>query len=319
MTPGEVSGRAAYDAAPRARRRRVPRPRRSLRVPEGTHEDVAGTVRGLAVMLEAGVAPVRAWHHLAGTGDRVADDVDRAVTAGGSATDVLAARGGGWRQVATAWRIAEIVGAPLAPSLRAIAAAQRDADEARDDVRVALAEPAATARLVAWLPVVAVALAVALGFDIAHTLTHPLGIACLVIGAFLMLAAHRWTRRLVAAAQPAEVVPGLTSELLAIALSGGVSIDRATYVLGEAGGDDVDEPSRRVLALSASAGAPAVELLRAQSQAARQDARTEGRLRAAALSSRLLLPLGVCTLPAFLALGVGPMMLSVLTSTPVPL
>jgi len=38
-------------------------------------------------------------------------------------------------------------------------------------------------------------------------------------------------------------------------------------------------------------------------------------VRAAALGSRLLLPLGVCVLPAFLALGVAPMLLSVLGST----
>jgi tight adherence protein B len=45
----------------------------------------------------------------------------------------------------------------------------------------------------------------------------------------------------------------------------------------------------------------------------------QGRLRAAHLSTRLLLPLGVCTLPAFLLLGVAPLLLSVLGSTPVPL
>jgi tight adherence protein B len=45
----------------------------------------------------------------------------------------------------------------------------------------------------------------------------------------------------------------------------------------------------------------------------------QGRLRAAQLSSRLLLPLGACTLPAFLLLGVAPLMLSVLTSTPLPI
>ena len=62
-------------------------------------------------------------------------------------------------------------------------------------------------------------------------------------------------------------------------------------------------------------GVPAAELLRAASGIARHRARTEGRLRAAALSSRLLLPLGVCILPAFLLLGVAPMLLSVLAST----
>ena len=51
----------------------------------------------------------------------------------------------------------------MAPSLRAIAAAQGDAVAARDDVRVALAEPAATARLVSWLPLIAVALGFAFG------------------------------------------------------------------------------------------------------------------------------------------------------------
>ena len=34
----------------------------------------------------------------------------------------------------------------------------------------------------------------------------------------------------------------------------------------------------------------------------------------ARLSSRLLLPLGVCTLPAFLLLGVAPMLLSVMST-----
>ena len=43
-----------------------------------------------------------------------------------------------------------------------------------------------------------------------------------------------------------------------------------------------------------------------------------GRTAAARLSSRLLLPLGACTLPAFLFLGVAPLILSVLSTTPLP-
>jgi tight adherence protein B len=69
-----------------------------------------------------------------------------------------------------------------------------------------------------------------------------------------------------------------------------------------------------VLALSRTAGVPAVELLRASAAHARQRSRIEGRLRAARLSSRLLIPLGVCTLPAFLLLGVAPMLLSVMST-----
>jgi tight adherence protein B len=96
-----------------------------------------------------------------------------------------------------------------------------------------------------------------------------------------------------------------------------VSIDRATAIVRKAGvaGDGGED----VLALSRSAGVPAVELLRATAAHARHRARVEGRLRAARLSSRLLLPLGVCTLPAFLLLGVAPMLLSVMSTMPLSL
>ena len=92
--------------------------------------------------------------------------------------------------------MATTVGAPLADSLRAIAAALRDAQEAADDVRVALAEPAGTARLMGWLPLVALALGAMLGFDTLRILVgSPLGIACLVAGLALILAAQRWSAR----------------------------------------------------------------------------------------------------------------------------
>ncbi len=216
--------------------------------------------------------------------------------------------------------MATAVGAPLAESLRALAVALRDAQEAADDVRVALAEPAATAKLMGWLPLVAVLLGVALGFDTFGTLIgNPIGIACLVLGAALIIGAQRWNGALVKRARAGSGIPGLGAELLAIALSGGVSIDRARRLVLDATGAEADPATDAVLDLSRTAGVPAVELLRASSALARHRARVEGRVRAARLSSRLLLPLGVCTLPAFLLLGVAPMLLSVMTAVPLPL
>lgn len=280
---------------------------------------VAETLHRLAVLLQTGVAPGRAWRHLADTGDvdarRVCDAADR----GAAPADAVAALGGAWRQAAIAWRVALTVGAPLAQSLRGLADALREAQESRDDVAVALAEPAATARLIAWLPLVAVALALLLGFDVVATVTNPIGIACLVAGVALMVGAHRWSARLVARAQPDPSIAGLDAEVVAIALSGGVSIERALQVVEEAGGGAPTPGTADVLVLSQSAGAPAVELLRAAAASERHRIRTDGRLRAARLGSRLLLPLGVCTLPAFLLLGVAPMLLSVLTTTPLTL
>ena len=167
----------------------------------------------------------------------MASRVHRASADGTALPEAIAAQGGAWRDVAAAWTIATTVGAPLADALRAIAGALRDAEEASDDARVALAEPAGTARLMGWLPLVAVALGAALGFDTAATLaTSPIGIACLVAGLALIVAGESLDRRAGAAGGPAPAVPGLGAELLAVALSGGVSIDRAREVVAARAG-----------------------------------------------------------------------------------
>lgn len=270
----------------------------------------------LAVLLQAGVPPGRAWEHLARTGDDQARRVVASVEAGTELTSAIRALDGSWRDVAAAWTVAETVGAPLAASLRGIAVALRDAGEAADEVRVALAEPAGTARLMAWLPLVGVVLGVALGFDTVGVLVGtPAGVGCLIAGVLLIVASHRWTGAMVTRARPSPGIPGLHAELLAIALSGGVSLDRAGAVVEQAHGPPPDDAVAGILVLSRTAGVPAVELLRAAASLSRHASRTAGRLRAARLTSKLLIPLGVCTLPAFLLLGVAPMLLSVLTST----
>ena len=133
-----------------------------------------------------------------------------------------------------------------------------------------------------------------------------------------MLVARRWTARLVRTAQPPPDLPGLQADAVAVALSAGVSVERALAVVTAAGGGDPSSETTSVLTLAQRAGAPAVELLRASAADARRRRRTDGRLKAARLGSRLLLPMGLCTLPAFLLLGVAPMLLSVLAgSTPI--
>lgn len=284
---------------------------------------VAETLLQLAVLLQAGLAPARAWTHLADTGDPVAQGVRSRLDEGIPLSDAIGRASsppGPWHEVAAAWRVATTVGAPLADALRSLAEALRDAQRTRDDVRIALAEPAGTARLLAWLPLVAVGLGALLGFDtLAVLVASPMGIACLVAGAVLILAARHWTGALVQRARAQDAVPGLDADVLAIALSGGASIDRARTLVAAATGAPVDPSTDSVLALSRSAGVPAVELLRAAAALARHRARVDGRLRAARLSSRLLLPLGVCTLPAFLLLGVAPMLLSVVSTVPLSL
>lgn len=284
--------------------------------------EAAVSVRTLAVLLQAGAVPLGAWRHLADSGDTHAESVVNRCDAGAALVDAIEAEGGAWADVAAAWDVATTVGAPLAEALRSLAETMQDAAAAADDVRIALAEPAGTARLLLWMPLAGLVLGLALGFDtVSVLLRNPIGTACLIVGMLLVLSARAWTRSLLRRAQPDSGTPGMHAELTAVALSGGASIERSLRLVDDSPARDRISGARTegVLELSRAAGVPAGELLRAAAAQERHEARISGRLRAARLSSQLLIPLGVCTLPAFLLLGVAPLMLSVMSSTPLPI
>lgn len=284
---------------------------------------VIATTMQLAVLLSAGIAAVPAWRHLARDGDLLLVSVAETAEAGGDVAAVLRGGGGAWVDVASVWAVATSVGAPLAETLRSAVSALRDAAEVRAEVTVALAEPAATGRLLSWLPLVGLPLGFVLGIDTLGVLVgDPLGVGCVVTGLALVGFARSWVARLARQAAPPDGIPGWESELLAVALSSGASIERARALVAAHGSGGQGEPDREVeaaLDLSLRAGAPAVELLRGEAWLARQRARTRGREAAARLSTRLLLPLGLCTLPAFLLLAVIPAVLAVLRSSVLPL
>lgn len=294
-------------------------------------EPVGSTVQRLAVLLSAGVAPSSAWTYLAESDAAPATvrDVSAAVAGGEAVTDALLASASSthvdeapaWRGLAAAWMVATEAGAPLAPTLQSLAVALRDLAQTRRDLAVALAAPTATARLVMALPIVGLLFGLALGFDTLGALVGtPLGIACLVAGLLLMLAARGWNRRLLAAAGRAPATPGLALDLLAIAVSGGSGVEKAVATVEQARlrcGLDGDERATAdaVLALSRRAGVPAAGLLRAEAEETRRAARSEAERRAAVLAVTLMMPLGLCILPAFLLLGVMPLVLAVISSS----
>lgn len=291
------------------------------RMPDALTGDAPSAVRTLAVLLQAGARPQTAWRHLADSGDPVAERVVARLADGAELVGAIDAEGGTWSDLAAAWEVATTVGAPLAEVLRALSESLQDAASAADDVRIALAEPSGTARLLLWLPFAGLLLGFALGFDTVGVLiSNPFGLTCLALGLALVLLARWWTARMVRAAQPRPGTPGLHAELVAVALAGGAGIARALRLVEHSPAGLADrERTDAVLELSRAAGVPAGELLRAAAAQQRHDSRVQGRIRAAKLSSKLLLPLGACTLPAFLLLGVAPLMLSVLTSTPLPI
>jgi tight adherence protein B len=290
-------------------------------------EAISRVAQRLSVLLGAGVSPASAWGYLDDPefGElcaRVAADGDIAAAAGRLDEPERSA----WLGLAAAWRVASEMGAPIAPSLAQFAVGLRSLADAQRETEVALAGPVATGRLVLGLPVVGILFGTVLGFDVLRTLfTTAPGLACLAVGVALLLVGRRWTRRMVAAAQPTELLPGLEYELLAIAVSGGGSLDRARLSVDDAvrghelsmppAGNDDSRPLDALLDLSQRAGVPAGALLRAEAEEARREARASAQKRAAQLGVRLMIPLGLCVLPAFMALGVAPLLISVIRET----
>lgn len=288
----------------------------------------------LAVLISAGVSPVAAWGHVADAAEptdelaqRVADaavdgcDVPTAIDAALQPADgvIRPTAERSWRALEAAWRVALASGAPLAPALRAFADALRDREAARRDIEVALAGPRSTARIVMVLPAVAVLLGLLMGVDLAATLTSPLGAASLVLGGVLIIAARRWMRRLLRAAEPPQSSDALALDLLAVAVAGGGAPESAAaLVLHELERVSAPVDAGRLdglVRLSRRAGAPLGELARAEAAQVRARERADAREGAERLAVRLMLPLGACVLPSFLLLGVVPMLLGLLSST----
>lgn len=310
-------------------------------------EDAAAVVERLAALLAGGGAPGNAWSQLAefstaqsgaeqsqsswrswlrwgrrrkaAPAESVETQVAREVRAGADAAELLRVHpNAAWRALGATWRLAELTGAPLGPALRELAAGFRDIGQSEREVAIALASPQATSRVVLALPLVGLLLGAVLGFDPLGVLFGgPIGWALLVIGGALLAAGWWWNRRLVKSATSRPTTPGFGLDLVAMGMLGGSSAAGVRTTVGDTLRGWRLEPSGveragPVLDLAVRAGVPAADLLRSEATLERRRARTQAAKAAAQLEIGLMLPLGVCILPAFLALGVAPIVIAVL-------
>ena len=190
--------------------------------------------------------------------------------------------------------------------------------------RVQMAGPQAATRLVMGLPLLALAGGVVAGYDPwGFLLGTVLGWAILMFAAGLMSIAHLWSRRMLRGAQQWSWSRGMSLECMAISLAAGQSLSGAqtwaetisqSYLNPLEAMKEKDE-CNSLAQLSRATGIALVGLLRERARQARLAAREDAQIRIEKLAVQLMVPLGVCVLPAFIAVGVLPIVASMLSST----
>ena len=249
-------------------------------------------------------------------------------------------------------RMSESAGAPLATSLERAAEHAEERIDALLGRQSALAAPRATGRILSWLPLLGLGLGVLMGSDPVGVLTGSiLGALTGLLGLGLAFAGRRWTAALVhraevesAASNGAEqtsnmppVDTALVLELLAAQLRAGLAPLAALGTLAEAlnsralhtvcqrlqmgsGWGSAWSGSaagtfgelRDALAPAYTGGAPSTALLLSLADAHRLNERRAAERASGKLSVALVVPLGLCSLPAFICLGIVPILISLL-------
>ncbi|MGW2092049.1 type II secretion system F family protein [Promicromonospora sukumoe] len=333
--PGSGAGRGSADVAGGGAGRRVrARPGLGDGAGRGARGDVRVIVLQVVALLKAGSPPGAAWSRAAGVGVDLAGvpDVDELAR-------VLGARHA--EAVVAATRLALDVGAPLGRVLEQVAATLAAEAEAQAERDAALAGPRTTGRLLMWLPIAGGFLGWALGADPVGTATDGgIGTVAVGAGAVLLVVGRVWSDRLVAAARGTDrsgVDVQVVLELVAAALRAGAGVPRALQAVGASvGGPDGQVVTRaadslvlgsaweRAWARAPAALSPMVralrgawldgaapgEALRAAGAEVRHERSAASRTAAARLGVRLVLPLGVCYLPAFVLVGLVPVLLA---------
>ncbi|WP_369370693.1 type II secretion system F family protein [Promicromonospora sp. Populi] len=307
---------------------------RRPRAERGPGSDVRVVVLQVVALLKAGSSPGASWSRAVGVG------VDlMGVPDGDALARLLGVRHA--QAVVAATRLALDVGAPLGRVLEQVAGTLVAEAESKAERDAALAGPRTTARLLMWLPIAGGFLGWTLGADpLATAVDGGVGTVAVGAGLLLLVAGRVWSDRLVSVArgvdQPGVGVP-VVLELVGAALRSGAGLPRALEATGAA----VGEPDGEALARAAHAlvlgatwerawthapvtldpmvralrgawvdGAAPGEALRAAGEEVRHERRSAARTAAARLGVQLVLPLGACYLPAFVLVGLVPVLLA---------
>lgn len=212
------------------------------------------------------------------------------------------------------------LGVTPAPAMARMQALLEARAEAAGRLAVAEAGPRSTARLVYWLPPATLVLGQVAGLGAIEVFWRaPLSILSLVFGAILLLLANLWSSRMLRT--PSRFADEFVLDAFAVCLDGGLEVGSVRDVVAAefdfafgreisvATISELDSANR----LSGETGAPISKLLSTRADELRRNANYNNLERIEKLSVKLLWPLGVCVLPAFVFVSVIPISIALLT------
>lgn len=192
-------------------------------------------------------------------------------------------------------KLAISLGAPLVPLLRTMNQLEQNRLRAQGELEQALAIPRATRKLLAWLPLITLFLSLAAGLVSFEALLSPISLACLFIGLGLIFLGLWLTKRMLQ--QVKEVFSLRELQDFSIAISSGLNLAKIEKLFPHLLRSD---SVNRLTKLSQKTGARLSDLVASEIELSlsQQLAQKISDLRR--LSVRILIPLGLTTLPAFM-------------------
>jgi tight adherence protein B len=219
--------------------------------------------------------------------------------------------------------VAKKSGSSVANEIDSVAALVRARDRFSQRIQVAHANPKSTSRLVIWLPLLTLAMAQLVGWDVIGTLSErPIVFVSFLFGLCLLLTSKLVTSRMLIKVQPEESIAGFYLLGVALATSGGANLFQAKELVSKIYMEHFGQepPASELLELCqieelvSETGARVSELLLRQSQSMQEAENLKTEIKSEKLGVRLMLPLGLGVLPAFVFLAIVPLMVTMLGS-----
>lgn len=197
-------------------------------------------------------------------------------------------------------------GSPAIDAARVLAKVQRIENETRDEIEQAQQVPLTTKKLMLWLPWFGLLLAELTGLGVFQALLSPVGFVLLGSATGLSYLGHRISERMIKTATETSKPPQQPILKLAIFIQTGIQLGEALRLC------EISKESE-LIQFALQSGANLKLLLQSQIESDLAAWRNRSLVVAKQLSVRLMLPLGLTTLPAFLLLTVAPILLGALT------